>query len=114
MLANQSASFLLLMRFYTILVTYNDSQVNNQRHKYHPLTVQYHNDSEDDHRSGCRNVSHSVTNSSSVQNYTHPDDHTRQTTDTPGFKPFTMKVLFSTAFQVTGVTIATISALFCF
>ena len=29
-----------------------------------------------------------VTNSS-LQNYTHWDDHTRQTTDTPGFKPFT-------------------------
>ena len=29
-----------------------------------------------------------VTNSS-FPNYTHPDDHTRQTTDTPGFKPFT-------------------------
>ena len=30
--------------------------------------------------------------SSSLQNYTHPDDHTRQTTekDTPGFKPFTV------------------------
>ena len=26
---------------------------------------------------------------SSFQNYTHPDDHTRQTTDTSGFKPFT-------------------------
>ena len=33
-------------------------QVNNQRHKYHPLTAHYHNDSEDDDRSGCRNVSH--------------------------------------------------------
>ena len=30
-----------------------------------------------------------VTNSS-FQNYTHPDDHTRQTTDTLGFKPFTI------------------------
>ena len=30
-----------------------------------------------------------VTNSS-FQSYTHPDDHTRQTTDIPGFKPFTM------------------------
>ena len=29
-----------------------------------------------------------VTNSS-FQNYTHPDDHTTRTTDTPGFKPFT-------------------------
>ena len=32
-----------------------------------------------------------VTNSS-FQNYTHPDDHTTRTTDTPGFKPFTMCV----------------------
>ena len=31
-----------------------------------------------------------VTNSS-FQNYTHPDDHTTRTTDTPGFKPFTTK-----------------------
>ena len=30
-----------------------------------------------------------VNNNSSFQNYTHPDDHKRQTTDTPGFKPFT-------------------------
>ena len=29
-----------------------------------------------------------VTNSS-FQNYTHPDGYTRQTTDTPGLKPFT-------------------------
>ena len=33
-------------------------QVNNQRHKYHPQTIQYYFDSEDDYRSGCRNVSH--------------------------------------------------------
>ena len=26
----------------------------------------------------------------SFQNYTHPDDHTRQTTDTRGFKPYTI------------------------
>ena len=30
-----------------------------------------------------------VTNSS-FQNYTHPDDHATRTTDTPGFKPFTI------------------------
>ena len=35
-------------------------------------------------------VETSVTNNSSFQNYTHPDDHTLRTTDTPGFKPFTM------------------------
>ena len=32
----------------------------------------------------------SVTNNNSFQNYPNPDDHTIQTTDTPGFKPFTM------------------------
>jgi len=34
-------------------------------------------------------VETSVTNNSSFQNYTHPDDHTIRTTDTPGFKSFT-------------------------
>ena len=34
-------------------------------------------------------VETSVTNNSSFQNHTHPDDHTIRTTDTPGFKPFT-------------------------
>ena len=36
-------------------------------------------------------VETSVTNNSSFQNYTHPDDHTIGTTDTPGFKPITIK-----------------------
>ena len=35
-------------------------------------------------------VETSVTNNSSFQNYSHPDDHTIRTTDTPGFKPFTV------------------------
>ena len=35
-------------------------------------------------------VETSVTNNSSFQNYSHPDDHTIRTTDTPGFKPFTI------------------------
>ena len=37
-------------------------------------------------------VETSVTNNSSFQNYTNPDDHTIRTTDTPGFKPFTILV----------------------
>ena len=37
--------------------------------------------------SSAQVVEASVTNNSSFQNYPHPDDHTRQTTDTPGFKP---------------------------
>ena len=35
-----------------------------------------------------------VNNNSSFQNYTNPDDHTQQTTDTPGFKSFTVKIHF--------------------
>ena len=30
-----------------------------------------------------------IINDSCFQNYSQPDDHTRQTTDTPVFKPFT-------------------------
>ena len=41
-------------------------------------------DSEDDYRSGSRNKSPT----SLSEDYSHSDDHTRQTTDTPGFKPF--------------------------
>ena len=39
-------------------------------------------------------VETSVTNNSSFQNYTHPDDHTTRNTDTPGFKPFTLQVIY--------------------
>ena len=44
-------------------------------------------------------VETSVTNNSSFQNYSHPDDHTIRTTDTPGFKPFTK---FPLRYQVIG------------
>ena len=37
-----------------------------------------------------------VQQQSSFQNCHHPDDHTIQTTDTPGFKPFAMLGDFST------------------
>ena len=40
-------------------------------------------------------LSLSTTLNSSFQNYTNPDDHTQQTTDTPGFKPFTERILLS-------------------
>ena len=46
-----------------------------------------------------------VTNSS-FQNYTHPDDHTTRTTDTPGFKPFTKR---KRVVQVFGVQIKRLS-----
>ena len=58
--------------------------ITSSTDKHHSL------DSEDDFRSGFRT---SVTNNSSFQNYTHPDDHTIRTADTPGFKPFTIKPL---------------------
>ena len=41
---------------------------------------------------------------SSFQNNTHPDDHTRQTTDTPGFKSFTMKLSTPTKTKLTAGT----------
>ena len=39
-----------------------------------------------------------VTNSS-FQNYTYPDDHTTQTTGTPGFKPFTTDIVIFHALE---------------
>ena len=44
-------------------------------------------------------VETSVTNNSSFQNYTHPDDHTIRTTDTPGFKPFTIESILQRTVQ---------------
>ena len=37
-------------------------------------------------------VKMSVTNNSLSKDNTHPDDHAKQITDTPGFKPFTINV----------------------
>ena len=34
-------------------------------------------------------VETSATNNSLSKDYPHPDDHSKQITDTPGFKPFT-------------------------
>ena len=53
------------------------------------MMIHNSHDSEDDFRSGCRNVSH-CQQQQFFQNYTNPDDHTQQTTDTPEFKPFTV------------------------
>ena len=60
------------------------NQVDYQRHKYHSLTIQYHFDSDDDYRAGCRNLSHCHQQFLAFQDYTHPDDHTRQTTKSLG------------------------------
>ena len=49
----------------------------------------YSLDSEDDFRSGCRNVSHQQQFFPELLSCT-PDDHTIRTTDTPGLKPFTI------------------------
>ena len=45
-------------------------------------------DSEDYYRSGSRNTSH-VQPYGLSEDYSHQEEHTRQTTDIPGFKPFT-------------------------
>ena len=51
---------------------------------------------------------------SSCQNYTHPDDHTRQTTDTPGFKPLTITHILSTMSNDRSLLMLVISLLFSF
>ena len=56
------------------------------RRIYHQLTICNSHDSKDDFRSDCRDVSQCQ---QQQQNHTNPDDHTQQTTDTPGFTPFT-------------------------
>ena len=53
-----------------------------------------------------------VTNSS-FQNYTHPDDHTTQTTDTPGFKPFTMLVELITNVSFRFSLLRSVSCIVC-
>ena len=68
----------------------NDS--NNQTYIYHQLTIHNSHDSEDDFRSGCRNVSHCQQQQFFSELSCNPDDHTQQTTDTPGFKPFTVLI----------------------
>ena len=49
-------------------------------------------------------VKTSVTNNSSFQNYPHLDNHTIQTTDTPGFKPFTVTPYTCTMTQTPNIT----------
>ena len=53
-----------------------------------------HFDSEDDYRTGCRNVH--VNNNSAIQDFVHPDDQTQPSYEmTPGFKPFTEELYVS-------------------
>ena len=63
----------------------NDS--NNQTYICHQLTIHNSHDSEDDFCSG-RETSVIVNNNSSFQNYTTPDDHTQQTTESITTTPF--------------------------
>ena len=57
-------------------------QNHDQRHKYHHLTKTLHLTLK---MTTAQVVETSVTNNSLSEDYSHPDDHTRQTTDTPGF-----------------------------
>ena len=57
------------------------------RHKYHHLTKTLHLTLK---MTTAQLVETSVTNNSLSKDYPQPDDHTRQTFDTPRFKPFTI------------------------
>ena len=65
----------------------NQDQNQDQRHKYHQLATALHSTLK---MTTSQVVETSVTNNSLSKDYLHPDDHTKQITDTPGFKPFTM------------------------
>ena len=53
-------------------------------------------DSEDDYRSG----SHAVAYNNLSKNSTHLADHTRQTTDNPGLKPFSKSIPYTQSKQI--------------
>ena len=56
-------------------------------------------------------VETSVTNNNLSEDYSRPDDHTRQTTDTPGLKPFTMSQPKTLDLQISASHIRSNSAL---
>ena len=58
----------------------------DQKHKYHHLTTTLHLTLK---MTTSQVVETSVTNNSLSKDYLHPDDHAKQITDNPGFKPFT-------------------------
>ena len=64
----------------------NSRGSTNQRHKYRKLMIHNSHDSDDD----FFETSVNVTNNSPSWDYSHPDDQTTQTTETPGLKPFTV------------------------
>ena len=71
---------------------YLNSQISSNtklNHKYHHLTNTLHLTLK---LTTAQVVETSVTSNSLSKDYLHPDDHTRQTFDTPGFKPFTTKL----------------------
>ena len=57
-----------------------------------------------DNLSGSHHQSHdvNVTNKSPSRDYSHPDAQTTQTTETPGFKPFTNVTLARSVFPQPG------------
>ena len=77
-------------KLYTSLSANTMPKLTNQFQRTRHITSSpdkhYSLDSEDDFRSGCRNVSHQQQFFSELPS----PDHTLRTADTPGFKPFTM------------------------
>ena len=73
---------LMINQIMTKLINTN----NDQRHKHHHLTTTLHLTLK---MTTAQVVETSVTNNSLSKDYPHPEDHTKQVTDTPGFKPFT-------------------------
>ena len=49
-----------------------------------------------------------VTNNRPSRDYSHPNDQTTQTTETPGFKPFTIIIIIVVVVVVVGVGVVII------
>ena len=79
-----------------VLTTNQLTNLNHdQRHNYHHLTMTLHLTLK---MTTAQVVETSVTNNSLSKDYPHPDDHTKQITDTPEFKPFTTEMIVVVSF----------------
>ena len=73
------------------IMTKLTNQNQDQRYKYHHLTTTLNLNLK---MITALVVETSVTNNSVSKDYPHLDDHAKQITDTPGFKPFTILIKY--------------------
>ena len=80
-----------LSRLLTFVALRQTGKEHDQRHKYHHLTTTFHLTLK---MTTTQVVEKSVNNNSLSEDLSRPYDHTRQTTGSTGFKPFTTRLFF--------------------